>query len=65
MKIYKYESLYPYLEQREDENLPPGEKSCPIITEKDENNSLHQSLIKSQDHHLILFEFIKIMKEKP
>jgi hypothetical protein len=26
---------------------------------------LHQNLIKSQDHHLILYEFIKIMEELP
>jgi hypothetical protein len=44
------------------ENIPPAEKTYPIITEKDQNNTLHQSLIKSQDHHLILFEFIKMMK---
>ena len=34
-----------------------------IITEKDENLPLNQNLIKSQDHHLLIIDFIKIMSD--
>jgi hypothetical protein len=34
-----------------------------VITEKDENLPLNQNLIKSQDHHLLIIDFIKIMSD--
>ena len=36
-----------------------------IITEKDSNLQLNQNLIKSQDHHLIIVDFLEIMKPLP
>ena len=40
------------------------DRSRPIITEKDVNNPLNQNLIKSQDHHVLILTFIKIMQKK-
>lgn len=34
-----------------------------VITEKDVNLPLNQNLIKSQDHHLLIIDFIKIMSD--
>lgn len=34
-----------------------------VITEKDENIPLNQNLIKSQDHHNLIIQFIKIMSD--
>lgn len=42
-------------------DIPDG--SYLIITEKDENLTLNQSLIKSQDHHMLIIDFIKIMAD--
>lgn len=36
-----------------------------IITEKDSNLQLNQNLIKSQDHHTIIVDFLEIMKPLP
>ena len=36
-----------------------------IITEKDRNLTLDQNLIKSQDHHLIIVEFLEVMNPLP
>jgi len=36
-----------------------------IITEKDRNLTLDQNLIKSQDHHLIIVDFLEVMTPLP
>jgi hypothetical protein len=36
-----------------------------IITEKDQNLQLNQNLIKSQDHHLIIVNFLELMYPLP
>ena len=36
-----------------------------IITEKDRNLTLDQHLIKSQDHHLIIVDFLEVMNPLP
>jgi hypothetical protein len=41
----------------------PDDGSYLIISEKDENLILNQNLIKSQDHHLLIIDFIKIMTD--
>ena len=63
LTLYEYESLYPYGTIYEPRNYQ--ERVFSIISEKEEPNTLHQNLITSQDHHLILYEFIKIMEELP
>ena len=66
--FYSDADLYPYCEimsvlRDTREELPDG--SYIIITEKDENLELNQNLIKSQDHHLLIIDFLKIMRELP
>ena len=68
-RLYSMTDLYPF--KNFDENLLDDEmddetdRSYLIISEKDENNPLNQNLIKSQDHHLILLTFIKLMHQIP
>ena len=68
-RLYSMTDLYPF--KNFDENLLDYEmddetdRSYLIISEKDENNPLNQNLIKSQDHHLILLTFIKLMHQIP
>ena len=64
--FYSETDLFPYCDiltgpkqYRGDEVLPDG--SYIIITEKDENLELNQNLIKSQDHHLLVIDFLSKM----
>ena len=67
-KFYELTDLYPYKDRDviDDEKFDPNhDSSYLVISEKDQNNELNQYLIKSQDHHLLIIEFIKKMKVPP
>jgi hypothetical protein len=48
-----------YMDEVEEE----ADGSYLVLTEKDQNLALNQNLIKSQDHHLLIIDFIKIMSD--
>jgi hypothetical protein len=66
--FYSSTDLFPFYDIFHYHENPNGESadgSYLIISEKDENLILNQNLIKSQDHHLLIIDFIKIMRELP
>jgi hypothetical protein len=63
--FYKNHQLYPFKELigGYDDFNHFEDGSYLVITEKDENIPLNQNLIKSQDHHNTIIQFIKIMSD--
>lgn len=65
--FYSATNLFPFYDIFLYNENPNGDSdgSYLIISEKDENLILNQNLIKSQDHHLLIIDFIKIMSQLP